>query len=191
MPDIIKQLEAGKKLQEEEGIDVDSLRTKLNSEEESTEKPKSKRGRKKKEKSEEKQSSEDPFAQAEQLLNDEKPVKQEQEYKHHSNAPEGFDFNNFYEVGQTVYYVKINEAFEEKVTYELKIRTIYPEMFVGVIKNTYLKGRAQCVYYGDIDNIFSTLIDAEVYRKSIEFNTNKTSEPEDEIPIQLTEAEEQ
>ena len=48
MPDIIQQLEEGKKIQEENGIDTDSLRTKISSEEEKDkEKTKSKRGRKK------------------------------------------------------------------------------------------------------------------------------------------------
>ena len=53
MPDIIQQLEEGKKIQEENGIDTDSLRTKISSEEEKDkEKTKSKRGRKKKEEKE-------------------------------------------------------------------------------------------------------------------------------------------
>ena len=34
MPDITQQLEEGKKIQEENGIDTDSLRTKISSEEE-------------------------------------------------------------------------------------------------------------------------------------------------------------
>lgn len=158
MPDIIEQLEAGKKLQEEEGIDVDSLRTKIgSSEEEVAEKPK--RGRKKKEELLKEKPVEkkpmDPFEQAEELAKKlAKPERtsssdidkdvQEEKYP-------GFDFNNYYTKGQTIYYVKLNNMTGDKEFLELKIRSIYPKFMVACTEKAF----AQCLGPDVQDYIFA------------------------------------
>lgn len=126
MPDIIEQLEAGKKLQEEEGIDAESLRTKVNSSEEETVK-KSKRKKKKQQKKKTEELT-DPFEQAEQIMNpnNELITKEEKPEKY-----PGFDFNNYYEKGQKIFYIRILRKLGVKEFLELKIRTVYPKMIVA------------------------------------------------------------
>lgn len=126
MPDIIEQLEAGKKLQEEEGIDAESLRTKVNSSEEET----VKKSKQKKEKQQKKKTEElpDPFKQAEQIINhnNELIIKEDKPEKY-----PGFDFNNYYEKGQKIFYIRILRKLGVKEFLELKIRTVYPKMIVA------------------------------------------------------------
>ena len=139
MPDIIEQLEAGKKIQEEEGIDTDSLRTKISSEDDE-EKPK-KRGRKKKEKTEEEQNiKEDPFEQVEKIMNETKKEPEEIKDKKPEKYP-GFNFHDYYTKGQKVFYVRVHEALGIKEILELKLRTIYDKMVVGSME----KGACQCI----------------------------------------------
>lgn len=155
MPDIIEQLEAGKKLQEEEGIDVDSLRTKIgSSEEEVTEKPK--RGRKKKEEQliSQEENSKDPFEQAEELMKDSKTETNEKSDTSKEQKPDkypGFDFNNYYAKGQTIYYVKLNNMTGDKEFLELKIRSIYPKFMVACTEKAF----AQCLGPDVQDYIFA------------------------------------
>lgn len=138
MPDIIEQLEAGKKIQEEEGIDISSLRTKVNSEkEQKEEKIKSKYSKKKKEQLKDKNTKiEDPFAQAEKIMNesDKKDSDSKKQEDIKEKKPEkypGFDFNNYYEKGQKIFYIRLIEKLGIKEFLELKIRTIYPKMIVA------------------------------------------------------------
>jgi len=153
MPDIIQQLEAGKKMQEEEGIDAASLRTKIGSDEEEPQKEKKKRGRKKKEEPVEQQeqppvTDEDPFAQAERMM---KENETKEEVPKDVENPE-FDFNDYYEKGQEIFYIKINKVLGTKDFYALKIRTIYPRMIVACEE-----GKAvQCIGYDTKDKIFTS-----------------------------------
>lgn len=181
MPDIIQQLEAGKKIQEEEGIDTVSLRTKIGSDEEEPQKEKKKRGRKKKEQPVEQQKeppvTEDPFAQAEQLMKEaesEQP-KETMPVKH----PE-FDFNDYYEKGQVIFYIKVNRVLGTKDFYSLKIRTIYPNMIVACEE-----GKAvQCIGYDTKDMIFTSRTVARQEYDKIEiaprFASSKLKLEEDE-----------
>ena len=152
MPDIIEQLEIGKKIQEEEGIDVDSLRTKISSsEEENTEKPKQKRKKKEQqEKSIEEEKSEDPFEQAEQIMNQSKKSENQPEEQKPEKYP-GFDFNDYYEVGQKIFFIRVHESLGIKEFKELKIRTIYPKMIIGCEE----KKSTQCIGPDSRDMIFT------------------------------------
>lgn len=186
MPDIIEQLEAGKKLQEEEGIDVKSLRTKIGSNENgSQEKPKQKRERKKKESNEnievnnkkinKEENIIDPFVQAEQIINElntKKEINNNEANK--INKPEkypGFNFNNTYAKGQKIFYLKIHEKLGIKEIMELKIRTVYEKTIVACLA----KGHAVCIGPDTADKIFLQRKDAvKVYNdtniKSIDNN---------------------
>lgn len=162
MPDIIEQLEAGKKIQEEQGIDAESLRTKVSSNEEENdteEKPK-KRGRKKKEQPKEEQDNtqgnmpEDPFEQAEQIMGHTKKENKPAEQKPEKYP--GFDFNDYYTKGQVIFFVRVHEALGIKEILELKLRTIYPKTIIGSIE----KGACQCIGPESKDMIFINRIDA-------------------------------
>ena len=190
MPDIIEQLEAGKKLQEDGEIDAKSLRTKINPEEELAEesKPKSKRKRKKKEQQteskEDKETSpdlEDPFEQAEKIINEslepkedsniEKPKeKKKQKYP-------GFDFNDYYVVGQKIFYIRVLEKIGVKDLLELKIRTVYPDMIVACEK----KGFARCIGPETQDMIFLDRHSAEKAFDNIAIKVFKDVNPKDEL----------
>lgn len=157
MPDIIEQLEAGKKIQEEQGIDAESLRTKVCSTEEDTEeKPKTKRGRKKKEQPKEEQDNtqentpEDPFEQAEQIMGqkkkEEKPINESKSEKF-----PGFNFHDYYQKGQKVFFVRVHEELGIKEFLELTLRTIYPKTIIGSKE----KGCCYCIGPESKDMIFT------------------------------------
>jgi hypothetical protein len=74
-----------------------------------------------------------------------------------------FDFRNFYEKGQTVYFVNIMESLGDKEVKKLYLRTIYPRMMVGSEE----KAACQCIGYNDRDKVFLTPRDADIYAKSI------------------------
>lgn len=148
MPNIIEQLEEGKKLQEEGNIDVESLRTKIgSSEEEQTEKPK--RRRKKKEQPQE-NIQKDPFEQAEEIINKSSEPKVKEPIEQKPEKYPGFDFNDYYEKGQKIFYVQVSERLGEKDLLELTIRTIYPKMMVAVEE----KKCAHCIGADSQDMIF-------------------------------------
>lgn len=83
-----------------------------------------------------------------------------------------FDFRNYYEKGQIVYFVRIMEALGEKEIKKLLLRTIYPRMMVGSEE----KACCQCIGYNDRDQIFLTPRDADVYYKSIKLTSKYASE---------------
>lgn len=181
MPDIIEQLEAGKKIQEEEGIDIASLRTKVSSNEEKEikEKPKNK---KKKEQLKDKNIKEDPFIQAEKIVNDsfdtndndneiEKPKDKKQE-----KFP-GFDFNNYYEKGQKIFYIRVHKKLGIKDFLELKIRTIYPKMIVGCEE----KRATVCIGPDTKDLIFTDRRSATQAYDNIEIKDFKDINIKDEL----------
>lgn len=174
MPDIIKQLEEGKKIQEEQGIDADSLRTKLETEEESTQ-PK-KRGRKKKEKPVDSESDNNN----EQLIKEDKNPEPKEEQPQKPVENPDFDFNNYYEKDQIIFYIKINKALGTKDFYSLKIRTIYPRLMVACEE-----GKAvQCIGYDSKDMIFTNRTTAKEEYDKIEitprFALSKKTEKEEE-----------
>ena len=191
MPDIIEQLEVGKKRQEDGEIDVDSLRTKLNSEEETSEKPKQKRGRKKKEPQPEEKPLEDPFEQAERIINESSELEKESnneppKEKKKERYP-GFDFNNFYEEGQKIFYIRVLERLGIKDLLELKIRTVYPDMIVACEK----KGFARCIGPETQDMIFLDRHSAEKAYDNITIKTFKDVNPKDELGnIEINDTEE-
>ena len=179
MSDIIEQLEAGKKIQEEEGIDIASLRTKVSSNEEKEikEKPKNK---KKKEQLKDKNIKEDPFIQAEKIVNDsfdtndneiEKPKDKKQE-----KFP-GFDFNNYYEKGQKIFYIRVRKKLGIKDFLELKIRTIYPKMIVGCEE----KRATVCIGPDTKDLIFTDRRSATQAYDNIEIKDFKDINIKDEL----------
>lgn len=180
MANIIKQLEEGKRIQEEQGIDAASLRTKINSEEENEPvKEKKKRGRKKKEEHVEQQeqssTTEKSSAQVEQATEESESKEEQKPVKH----PE-FDFNDYYEKGQVIFYIKVNRILGTKDFYSLKIRTIYPNMIVACEE-----GKAvQCIGYDTKDMIFTSRTIAKQEYDKIEiaprFTPSKLKLEEDE-----------
>lgn len=86
-----------------------------------------------------------------------------------------FDFRNFYEKGQTVYYVHVLKDFGEKEIIITKLRTIYPRMMVGATEAC-----CQCIGYSDRDQVFLKKKDADAYYASLKltpkyvFNESKS-----------------
>lgn len=191
MSDIIKQLEAGKKIQEEQGIDIDSLRTKIGlSEEEKTEKPK--RGKRRKlqllEDSAKEEILEDPFKQAEQLMkenNNSEKTKEDKKEEKPEQYP-GFDFNDYYEKGQKIFYIRLIEKLGIKEFLELKIRTIYPKMIIACEE----KRHTHCIGPYAKDLIFTDRnVGIEVYN-SIDIKAYNDVNIKDELGINIEDMEE-
>ena len=169
MYDIIEQLEAGKKLQEEEGIDVDSLHIKLDSSEEKTEQIKNKK------KKQTKEELTDPFEQAEQIMNQPKIHEESKEQKPEKYP--GFDYNNSYEIGQKIYFIRVHEKLGIKELMELKIRTIYPKTIIACEE----KGRTQCIGPESQDMIFRDRYSAVEEYDRIVVKAYKDINPKDEL----------
>lgn len=85
---------------------------------------------------------------------------------HDRNYPDpDFDFRNYYEKGQTVYFVHILAGLiQSKELKKLKIRTIYPRMMVC----TEDKACCECIGYSQKDNIYEDLKDAQKAYKTID-----------------------
>ena len=84
-----------------------------------------------------------------------------------------FDFRNFYEKGQIIYYIQIlNMGINTKELKKLKIRTIYPRMIVCSEE----KACCQCVDYNEKDLIFDTQRDADAVYKTINLTDEKELE---------------
>ncbi len=177
MSNIIEQLEAGKKLQEEEGIDTDSLRTKINSSEEISEEKmeKPKRGRKKKTE-ESVEELKDPFEQAEQIMKESTNSKEDKKEEKPEQYP-GFDFNDYYEKGQKIFYIRLIEKLGIKELLELKIRTIYPKMIIACEE----KSCTQCIGPYAKDLIFTDRQTAVEVYDSIDVKTYKDVNIKEEL----------
>ena len=146
MPDIIEQLEEGRKIQKEKGINVDSLLTKINNKDEKQNKD---------------------IENIEKLDNiniEQDTLKQNTIIDYGQEKYPNFDFSNFYEIGQTIFFIRINKINGTKEFMELKIRTIYPKLLIG-----YEKGRAtQCIGSDSKDLIFTKREDAlKAYNKIV------------------------
>lgn len=84
-----------------------------------------------------------------------------------------FDFRNFYEKGQTIYFIHIlRGGINTKELKKLKIRTIYPRMMVCNEE----KACCQCIGYNEKDLIFDTPRDADVVYKTINLADEKELE---------------
>ena len=84
-----------------------------------------------------------------------------------------FDFRNFYEKGQIIYYIQIlNMGINTKELKKLKIRTIYPRMIVCSEE----KACCQCIDYNEKDLIFDTQRDADAVYKTINLTDEKELE---------------
>ena len=84
-----------------------------------------------------------------------------------------FDFRNFYEKGQTIYFIHIlRGGINTKELKKLKIRTIYPRMMVCNEE----KACCQCIGYNERDLIFDTPRDADVVYKTINLADEKELE---------------
>lgn len=96
---------------------------------------------------------------------------------HYYNKPEpDFDFRNFYEKGQVVYYVRVFEKLGEKEIQKLTLRTIYPRMLVGCLE----KGYCQCIGLSCRDKIFETHKEALAYYRTIKVTSKYGIEYDDE-----------
>ena len=84
-----------------------------------------------------------------------------------------FDFRNFYEKGQTIYFIHIlRGGINTKELKKLKIRTIYPRMMVCNEE----KACCQCIDYNERELIFDTPRDADVVYKTINLVDEKELE---------------
>lgn len=75
-----------------------------------------------------------------------------------------FDFRDFYNVGDQIWFVRIgrHKWYGKSMKY-LKIRTIYPRMMVGLLE----RGEACCIEYSERDQIFSNSTDAKAFFESL------------------------
>ena len=75
-----------------------------------------------------------------------------------------FDYRNYYEKGQQIYYVQIFNAFiKQKRIIPAKIRTVYPRSIVALEP----KSQCVCIGYKERDQIFLTDKEAKKYYKTI------------------------
>lgn len=96
---------------------------------------------------------------------------------HYYNKPEpDFDFRNFYEKGQVVYYVRVFEKLGEKEIQKLTLRTVYPRMLIGCLE----KGYCQCVGISSRDMVFETHKDALDCYRNIKVTSKYGTEFDDE-----------
>lgn len=166
--DIIEQLEQGKKMQEEEGIDTKALRTKVK-ESETTNKA---------------AISEDPFTQAEQIIEQTTEEKEHPKTKveESANAEKeekypGFNFNDYYEKGQKIFFIRILEPLGYKEFMELTIRTIYPKTIIGFEK----KHSTQSIGPDAADMIFTDRVTALDIYDQIKLEQPKYKNTEDDL----------
>jgi hypothetical protein len=172
MPDIIEQLEKGKELLENGDIDIESLKTKITSEEEINnieEKPK-----RKIKKTKEDNASDNINSSIDASNNSSTPTEPEVKEEKYP----GFDFSTEYEKGQTIFYVRINRIIGEKELMELKIRTVYPKMLVCCMD----KACTQCIGPETADRIFRTRYEAvDCYNNTpVEIKTYESVVEEDD-----------
>lgn len=83
-----------------------------------------------------------------------------------------FDFRNFYEKGQTVWFVQVFKTLGTKEMRKLYLRTIYPRLMVGSEEKAY----CQCIGYDERNMIFLTQREAQSYYDSIEAESKKDSD---------------
>ena len=83
-----------------------------------------------------------------------------------------FDFRNFYEKGQTVYYIRIlNGNINTKELKRLKVRTIYPRAMVCNEEKTC----CQCIGYEQRNLIFDNYVDANAAYDTINMEEEEVS----------------
>lgn len=76
-----------------------------------------------------------------------------------------FDFRDFYNVGDQIWFVRIgrHKWYGKSIKY-LKVRTIYPRMIVACFET----GEACCIDYSERDQIFSNNADAKAFFNSLD-----------------------
>lgn len=90
------------------------------------------------------------------------------------NLPEpDFDFRNFYEKGQIVFFVRVLSKLGIKEVKKLYLRSIYPRMMVGSED----KAGCHCIGYNERDQVFLTPRDADAYFKTVEVSSEYAEEP--------------
>ena len=93
---------------------------------------------------------------------------------HEKDLPDpDFDFRNYYEKGQTVWYVRVQERLGEKETIKVFLRTIYPRTLIGSEE----KSCCHCIGYQERNQVFETPREAEAYSKSLVIAPKYTEEP--------------
>lgn len=97
-----------------------------------------------------------------------------------------FDFRNFYEQGETVYYVNYSEKLGEKEVVKVFLRTIYPRMMVGSEE----KSSCHCIGYQQRDNVFKDSRTANDFCNLLDISPRYTvKEPKLEEDIVASEQE--
>ena len=77
-----------------------------------------------------------------------------------------FDFRNFYEKGQTVWFVQVFNTLGTKQIHKLYLRTIYPRLVIGSEEKAY----CHCIGYKERDMIFLNQKDAQDYYNSLQIS---------------------
>ena len=97
-----------------------------------------------------------------------------------------FDFRNYYEHGEIVYYVRYSELLGVKEIHKVYLRTIDPRMMVGSQE----KSHCHCIGYNQRDQVFRTPKEANDFYNSLQivqkYNTKskqKDSDDEDDNEI--------
>jgi len=80
-----------------------------------------------------------------------------------------FDFRNFYERGQTIFFVHVLAAYGTKEIINLKVRTVYPRMIVGTTK-----AGCYCISYNERDQVFFKHYEAEAYAATLNLTPKYT-----------------
>lgn len=97
------------------------------------------------------------------------------EYLEHNPNPKDIDFTNLYEKGDIIYYVKVLEKLGIKELKELKLRSIYSDMIVGVDDSS---RQTVCIFLTTAQLVFKNRKEAlEVYNMisipKVDFTENK------------------
>jgi len=139
--DIIEQLEEGKRALENGDVNINDLRTHIESSESVSEEivkqPKKKKSKPVEEQPVQQSSGFDLFAQAEQLIKEQTDPVEQKELQSEQIKPTkvlqdpDFNFNDFYEKDQTIYFIRYFEKLGSKELLTLKIRSIYPRFMVA------------------------------------------------------------
>ncbi|HHT97471.1 MAG TPA: hypothetical protein GXZ90_06225 [Clostridiales bacterium] len=78
----------------------------------------------------------------------------------------GFNYEDLYEKGQDIYYLRVLSNLHIKEVLFLETRTIYPDVIIGLIPN---KGISIYIDINEKDNIFDNRKDAMKKYKTIKF----------------------
>lgn len=74
-----------------------------------------------------------------------------------------FDFRNYYERGEIVYFVRYSEMLGDKEIHKVFLRTIHPRIMIGSQEKSY----CHCIGYNQRDQVFRNLRDANIFYDSL------------------------